>query len=60
MENYAVSSGYSGHGVQASIAAARGLAQIILQINDQPAVEIPSIYAADRKLTETVSDHSRL
>jgi glycine/D-amino acid oxidase-like deaminating enzyme len=60
MENYAVSSGYSGHGVQASIAAARGLAQIILQIKDQPAVEIPSIYAADRNLTETGSDHSRL
>ncbi|MFC1502135.1 NAD(P)/FAD-dependent oxidoreductase [bacterium] len=60
IENYAVSSGYSGHGVQASIAAAQGLAHTILQLKDPPVVLIPSIYAADRDLTGLNPDHSRL
>jgi len=60
IENYAVSSGYSGHGVQASVAAARGLGHTILQLKDSPDVKIPSFYAADRDLRSAHPDHSRL
>ena len=60
LENYAVSIGYSGHGVQASIAAALGLTHDILQISDPPVVKIPDSYSASRDLTRAKPDHSRL
>ena len=60
LENYAVSTGYSGHGVQASIAAAVGLTHQILQLSDRPIVEIPEIYSASRNFSGTRPDQSRL
>lgn len=60
LENYAVSTGYSGHGVQASVAAALGLTHKILQLKGRPDVEIPEIYDASRDLTQSKPDHSRL
>jgi len=60
LENYAVSTGYSGHGVQASIAAALGLTHDILQLSDPPIVKIPDSYYASRDLTRAKPDHSRL
>ncbi|MFH1942310.1 MAG: FAD-dependent oxidoreductase [bacterium] len=60
LKNYSVSTGYSGHGVQASVAAALGLEHKILRLKTEPIVEIPEIYAADRDLSHTAADHSRL
>ena len=60
LENYAVSTGFSGHGVQASIAAALGLTHEILQLKSSPIVEIPKIYIASRDFTKSIPDHSRL
>ena len=60
LENYAVSTGYSGHGVQASVASALGLAHRILRIEDEPVVDIPDIYDASRDLAGVQPDHSRL
>lgn len=59
LSNYAVSIGYSGHGVQASVAAAVGLSHEILGIADSP-VHVPGIYAADRDLGMMRPDRSRL
>lgn len=60
LENYAVSTGYSGHGIQASIAAALALTHEILRLDGDPCVKIPERYAADRDLTRSAPDHSRL
>ena len=60
LKNYGVSIGFSGHGVQASIAAALGLTHKILRLEDRPIVEIPGIYSASRDLSQTRPDHSRL
>ena len=60
IENYAISAGYSGHGIQASIAAALGLTHKILRLEGKPRVDIPAIYSADRDLAKSKSDHSRL
>ena len=59
LSNYAVSIGYSGHGVQASVAAAIGLSYNILGIADSP-VRVPEIYSASRDLGREKPDHSRL
>jgi glycine/D-amino acid oxidase-like deaminating enzyme len=60
LNNYAVSTGYSGHGVQASIGAAAGLAHQILHPSGESKVIVPNIYTADRDLSLTRPDHSRL
>ena len=60
LENYSVSTGYSGHGVQAAVAAALGLAHEILHLEEECNVHIPRIYSADRDLSLSKPDHSRL
>ena len=58
MENYWVSTGYSGHGVMASVSTGLGLSDRIL--GAVPRIEIPSVYAADRDPTLVHADGSRL
>jgi hypothetical protein len=60
IENYAVSTGYSGHGIQASIGAALGLTHQILELPGIPFPQIPDIYSAQRDLNVSMADHSRL
>ena len=59
LENYAVSTGYSGRGVQASVAAALGLTHQVLNLDEPSTVKIPKIYAADRDLSLAAPDLSR-
>jgi glycine/D-amino acid oxidase-like deaminating enzyme len=60
LENYAVSIGYSGHGVMGSVAAALGLTHKILQLDSEPKVRIPESYSAGRDPSQTKPDNSRL
>jgi len=60
LQNYAVSTGYSGHGVMGSVAAALGLSHHILELEDKPLVEIPQYYSASRDPTQYKPDDSQL
>ena len=60
LQNYAVSTGYSGHGVMGSVASALGFTHRILQLDEEPVVEIPESYAADRDPHASEPDDSRL
>lgn len=60
LSNYAVSTGYSGHGVQAAIAAGLGLTHRILELDGEPSAAIPPVYTADRDLSGVRPDRSRL
>ena len=58
--NYAVSIGYSGHGVMGSVAAALGLTHKILQFDGESKVKIPELYSARRDPSQTKPDDSKL
>lgn len=58
--NYAVSIGYSGHGVMGSVAAAMGLTKKILHLDNKIEVTIPNSYSASRNPSIQKPDDSRL
>ncbi len=58
--NFAVSTGYSGHGVMGSIASALGLTHQLLELSGSPKVIIPEIYSARRDPTIHKPDASQL
>lgn len=58
--NYAVSIGYSGHGVMGSAATALGLTHKILRLDSEPKVRILESYSASRDPSQTKPDDSRL
>jgi glycine/D-amino acid oxidase-like deaminating enzyme len=60
LENYAVSTGYSGHGVMSSVASALGLTHQLLGMEGEPIVNIPHMYSARRDPTLFKPDDSQL